>query len=67
MFVKPAPGRTVRWPASLRLLSEQGAEVPSTAFWLRALACGDVQKASPAAQATATVQPATVEQKGATA
>ncbi|MCI2023610.1 DUF2635 domain-containing protein [Acetobacter sp.] len=67
MFVKPAPGRTVRWPASLRLLSEQGAEVPSTAFWLRALACGDVQKASPVVQASAAAQPATIEQKGATA
>ncbi|GAA3684298.1 DUF2635 domain-containing protein [Acetobacter lovaniensis] len=64
MFVKPAPGRTVRWPASLRLLSEQGAEVPSTAFWLRALACGDVQKASPVVQATATAQSATIEPKG---
>ncbi|MCP1229321.1 DUF2635 domain-containing protein [Acetobacter fabarum] len=64
MFVKPAPDRTVRWPASLRLLSEQGAEVPSTAFWLRALARGDVQKASPAVQAPATAQPATIEPKG---
>lgn len=67
MFVKPAPGRTVRWPASLRLLSEEGAEVPSTAFWLRALACGDVQKASPTVQETAPAQPVTIEQKGATA
>lgn len=67
MFVKPAPGRTVRWPASLRLLSEQGAEVPSTAFWLRALARGDVQKVSPAVQATATAQSAIIEPKGTTA
>lgn len=66
MFVKPAPGRTVRWPVSLRLLSEQGAEVPRTAFWLRALARGDVQNAPPV-QASATLQPETAEQKGATA
>lgn len=64
MFVKPAPDRTVRWPASLRLLSEQGAEVPSTAFWLRALACGDVQKASPVVPSTATAQSAAIEPKG---
>lgn len=64
MFVKPAPGRSVRWPASLRLLSEQGSEVPATAFWLRALACGDVQKASPVVQVTATAQSATIEPKG---
>jgi hypothetical protein len=67
MFVKPAPGRSVRWPASLRLLSEQGGDVPATTFWLRALARGDVQEVSQPVQAAAAAQATAAEQKGATA
>ncbi|MBO1325312.1 DUF2635 domain-containing protein [Acetobacter sp. TBRC 12305] len=47
MFVKPASGRSVRWPGTLRLLDTAGATVPATAFWLRALSRGDVLEVSP--------------------
>lgn len=50
MFVKPAPGRSVRWPGTLRLLEAEGANVPETDFWLRCLARGDVEKTTPPAQ-----------------
>ncbi|MBM9401550.1 DUF2635 domain-containing protein [Gluconacetobacter azotocaptans] len=45
MFVKPGPGRAVRWPGTLRLLAPEGAEVPETTFWLLCLKHGDVVKA----------------------
>lgn len=65
MFVKPAPGRSVRWPGTLRLLDAAGANVPDTAFWLRAVSRGDVLVASPSAiPALARVQPqASVSEK----
>ncbi|KAA8387042.1 DUF2635 domain-containing protein [Acetobacter tropicalis] len=44
MKVKPAEGRAVRFPGTLRLLDKDGAYVPETAFWLRALSRGDVQR-----------------------
>ncbi|ARW48742.1 DUF2635 domain-containing protein [Acetobacter pasteurianus] len=47
MFVKPAKDRSVRWPGTMRLLNAAGENVPDTSFWLRALARGDVQKATP--------------------
>ena len=42
MRVKPANGRAMRWPGTLRLLKYSGGDVPETAFWLRARAKGDV-------------------------
>jgi len=42
MRVKPAKGRAMRWPGTLRLLKYSGEDVPETAFWLRAKAKGDV-------------------------
>jgi hypothetical protein len=45
MFVKPAPGRQVRHPKTLRLLPESGKEVTLDTFWLRRLASGDVLEA----------------------
>lgn len=44
MFVKPAPGRVVRYPGDpSRLLPESGADVPERdIFWRRRLAQGDV-------------------------
>ena len=53
MFVKPADGRAVRWPGSMRLLKSDGEKVPETSFWLLALKHGDIEEvkeqASPAA------------------
>ncbi|MFT8463135.1 DUF2635 domain-containing protein [Acetobacter persici] len=48
MQVKPAEGRAVRFPGTLRLLDKSGADVPETPFWLRALSRGDVQSIGPA-------------------
>jgi len=45
MRVKPAKGRAMRWPGTLRLLKYSGEDVPETAFWLRAKAKGDVVSA----------------------
>ncbi|CAI3945503.1 DUF2635 domain-containing protein [Commensalibacter papalotli (ex Botero et al. 2024)] len=42
MFIKPAPGRMVRWPTSMRLLSDQGEEVPDDLHWQRLIQTGDV-------------------------
>ncbi|MFT8785458.1 DUF2635 domain-containing protein [Gluconobacter oxydans] len=47
MFVKPADGRAVRWPGSMRLLKATGENVSETSFWLLALHHGDVVEASP--------------------
>lgn len=44
MQVKPAEGRAVRFPGTLRLLDKAGADVPETPFWIRALSRGDVQR-----------------------
>ncbi|MFT8897096.1 MAG: DUF2635 domain-containing protein [Acetobacter sp.] len=55
MFVKPAEGRAVRWPQSLRLLKATGEEVPSTSFWLRAVSRGDVIKVNKISAAQITV------------
>ncbi|KXV50232.1 hypothetical protein AD945_02420 [Gluconobacter albidus] len=53
MIVKPADGRAVRWPGSMRLLKSAGERVPETSFWLLALKHGDIEEvkeqASPAA------------------
>lgn len=64
MLVKPASGRSVRWPGTLRLLDADGANVPETDFWLRCLARGDVKKDSPPAQP---VPATTTEPEGASA
>ncbi len=53
MFVKPGPGRAVRWPGTLRLLAPDGAEVPETTFWLLCLARGDIVKTAPPLSAPA--------------
>lgn len=47
MFVKPAPGRSVRWPGTMRPLRAQGENVPETTFWLLCERNGDVIKATP--------------------
>ena len=55
MFVKPAPGRAVRWPGTLRLLKEVGENVPETSFWLLAVKNGDVVKTNPPSSPAAAV------------
>lgn len=42
MFVKPTPGRKVRWPNSMRSLSEQGENVPNDLYWNRLVQTGNV-------------------------
>lgn len=55
MFVKPAPGRAVRWPGTMRLLKAQGEIVPETGFWLLLLRNGDVVQSTPPAASAAVV------------
>lgn len=43
VFVKPAPGRMVRDPATGLPLPERGAVVEKTQFWLRRVKDGDVE------------------------
>lgn len=40
--IKPAPGRTVRDPQTMKLLAVDGETKPQTSFWLRCLKDGDV-------------------------
>ena len=42
MFVKPKTGSQVRDPVTKRHLPSEGKEVPSTTYWVRRLADGDV-------------------------
>lgn len=42
MFVKPTPGRKVRWPNSMRSLSEQGENVPNDLYWNHLIQTGNV-------------------------
>lgn len=50
IFVKPAPGLTVRKPVG-GYLAEAGEEVNRESYWLRRLADGDVLEATPPAEA----------------
>lgn len=56
MFVKPAPGRVVRYPGDpSRLLPDEGAEVPDRDFfWRRRLKQGDVVLTEKTVTATTT-------------
>ncbi|WP_308721022.1 DUF2635 domain-containing protein [Komagataeibacter xylinus] len=58
MFVKPAPGRAVRWPGTMRLLKASGETVPENGFWLLLLRNGDVVRAAPPAASAAQAIPA---------
>lgn len=46
MFVKPAHGLKVRDPITKRHLPDEGREVPTSTYWVRRLACGDVALAT---------------------
>lgn len=49
MFVKPAPGRLVRFPDNPdRVLDDSGDEVPVNSYWSRRVKEGDVIKSKPA-------------------
>lgn len=49
MLIKPAPGKTIRNPASRLLVPETGLEVAEhDTFWIRRLADGDVVEVKPA-------------------
>jgi len=50
MFVKPAPGLTVRVPPHMRPLPPGGGNVPDITYWHRAIARGDVILAPPPAE-----------------
>ncbi|MEA1063941.1 DUF2635 domain-containing protein [Erwinia sp. HR93] len=41
-FIKPAPGRSVRDPRTMKLLPKDGTSKPRNAYWLRRAAAGDV-------------------------
>ncbi|PXX49374.1 DUF2635 domain-containing protein [Aquitalea magnusonii] len=43
MFVKPAPGLSVRDPDLLDLLPDEGREVPDTDYWQRRVRDKDVE------------------------
>ena len=63
MNIKPASGMRVRFPDTpSRLLPEEGATVPRSAYWLRRLAKGDVLKFS---KSNAAAKPATTTTKSA--
>lgn len=54
MFVKPAPGRRVRYPDRPAVfLPEEGANVAVVPYWMRRLKTGDVVKAKPGAKSVA--------------
>lgn len=60
MFVKPAPGARVRYPAPAHthILSAEGAEVEDSPYWQRRLRDRDVVKATPPPAAAAPAAPA---------
>ncbi len=42
LFLKPAPGKSVRDPRSMKLLAAMGERKLRNSYWLRRLAAGDV-------------------------
>lgn len=52
IFLRPAPGLTVRDPATKQPLPAEGAEVADTPFWRRRLRRGEVVKATAPRQST---------------
>lgn len=50
IFIKPAPGRLIRDPDTMRPLAQEGEEKPFTPFWCRRLDDGDVIQAEKAAE-----------------
>lgn len=46
MFVKPEEARRVIDPTTYRVLPPEGGEVSENTYWLRRVACGDVERVS---------------------
>lgn len=69
LFVKPAPGLTVRDPAApgAAPLPSEGKAVPRDSFWLRRIADGDVEETSEKAIAAALKKAAPADSEGKTA
>lgn len=69
--VKPAPGRAVRDPKTMKMLAADGETKPRNGFWLRRLAGGDVIELGAEPQdagedtevVTEDIQPAAVDEK----
>lgn len=40
--IKPAAGKAIRDPLTMKLLVSEGEEKPRNSFWIRRLAAGDV-------------------------
>ena len=40
--IKPAAGKAIRDPLTMKLLAPEGEEKPRNSFWIRRLAAGDV-------------------------
>ncbi|HFL4393807.1 TPA: DUF2635 domain-containing protein [Escherichia coli] len=40
--IKPAAGKVIRDPLTMKLLAPEGEEKPRNSFWIRRLAAGDV-------------------------
>ncbi|EKO9886184.1 DUF2635 domain-containing protein [Escherichia coli] len=40
--IKPAAGKAIRDPLTMKLLTPEGEEKPRNSFWIRRLAAGDV-------------------------
>lgn len=40
--LKPADGKSVRDPRTMKQLAAEGEQKPRSSYWLRRVACGDV-------------------------
>ena len=58
MYVKPAPGLSIRDPDLLDLLPESGRLVPDSDYWLRRVRDKDVELADPPAEEVKAAAPA---------
>lgn len=58
LTIKAVPGRTVHDPEDNSLVTDAAKNVPSSIFWRRRLAAGDVVEVTATARNTAPVEPA---------
>lgn len=56
VFLKPAPGRTVRDPVTKFPLPAEGREVQPSSYWLRRVASGDAMLAEAPAPEESTLE-----------
>ncbi|OSK94360.1 DUF2635 domain-containing protein [Escherichia coli] len=50
--IKPAEGKAIRDPLTMKLLAPEGEEKPRNSFWIRRLAAGDVTEVGSTENAT---------------